>query len=83
MENNFFFQMQNIFTIAPLILSGMAFLLIITGRGMLEKVLLIHLVTMSLCISMLNFGWIVESVWFTIIELGLLVGYVLIYKRKC
>jgi len=58
---------QNVLTVAPLILAGLTFLLIITV-GAKEWRVSVHFLTLSLCISILNIGLFEEALIIIVIE---------------
>jgi CHASE2 domain-containing sensor protein len=76
--NNVFFQYQNIITIAPFILGGLAFLLIITNTARHQKILFITIVTLSVCVSMFSYGYLIEAVTIQVIEAVVVVAYAII-----
>jgi hypothetical protein len=83
MENNFIFAYQNVLSVSPLLLGGLAFLLVITNTARHELMLIINLLTMSVGLGMINAGIIKEAIYLIVTELTIVTIISIFRIRKC
>ena len=79
--NNILLENQNIFTLAPIIIGGLTFVMIITGKFLKDKLLFVNLVADGICLSLVNFGKVEECIWIITFTLCGSVLYSLFRKR--
>ena len=82
MKNNMIFEMINIFTIAPIVISAMLGTLIITGKWENEKILTSVLFVDGICIGIMSYGDVETAIHVVMTSLVMTTIYVIFRKRN-
>jgi len=82
MTANILFQVQNIYTVTPLVFSILIAVMMITGMWRREINLMVFLVIDGICTSMFQYGFIFEAFVLIDVSATIVVIYALIRKRS-